>query len=156
MVVIKDGEDAGGSADSGRPRHPFLPRRTLVALKKAKKEGKQILTDEQYWYLVGLVYRPYDFADQEATSDLTIRKYRDFWEFQVDGGFIRNLSLSVFFAFVPDRNEVVVLMVYERDEGKSIPPYIYYLLEDRFEDYLREATQGASVYTRRDSDSHNN
>jgi hypothetical protein len=149
MVVFNDGEDPGGFGGYGQPRRSGLPPRTLVALKKSKKEARNILTDEQYWDLVGYIRRLYDFGDASATSDLDIRPFRHFWEFRVMGGFIRNINLRIYFAYLEESNEIVILMAYKKEEDRRVSPHIYPILEDRLEDYLLGSNRGVSFYPRR-------
>jgi hypothetical protein len=120
--------------------------RCVVALAKAKREGWDILTPEQYWETVGLIRRLEDFGDPVATADLDIKPFRDFYELRVKGGFVRNINLRIYFAFVEERNEVVVLMAYKKEEDRRVSPHIYITLEDRLEDYLNGAVQGVSVF----------
>ncbi|HJT76407.1 MAG TPA: hypothetical protein VJ739_04325 [Gemmataceae bacterium] len=148
VVVRKDGGEAGwpdgpeGLSDEG------LLRRSVVALAKPKKEAKRILTDEQYWDLTGLVKRLEEFGNQQAMSDLDIRPFRQFWELRVKGGFIRNLNLRVYFAYLEEQNEVVILMAYKKEEDRRVSPHIHTILEDRLEDYLLGLARGASVHLR--------
>jgi hypothetical protein len=149
MVVRTDDGEADGL---GNPSHKARPPRAVVALVKPKKEARQILTDEQYWDLVGYVKRLHEFGNKAATSDLDIKPFRNFWEFRVKGGFIRNVNLRVYFAYLEGRNEIVILMVYKKEEDRRVSPHVHTILEDRLEDYLLGSAQGASVYPRRRSE----
>jgi hypothetical protein len=149
MVVRRD---EGGGGDERWPRKPHrdnLPLRTIVALAKPKKEARQMLTDEQYWDLVGYIKRLYDFGNPKATSDLQIRRLEEFWELRVKGGFIRNINLRIYFAYLQERNEIVILMSYKKEEDHQVSSHIRIILEDRLEDYLLGLSQGASVYPHR-------
>lgn len=94
-----------------------------------------------------LVKRLADFGDRQATSDLDIRPFGDFWELRLKGGFIR-INLRIYFAFVSDRNEVVVLKVYKKEEDRRTCPAVMLTLEDRLEDYLDGKHVGISTYRR--------
>ena len=141
-----DGMGKGGNLNplDGQQKPP----RKVVALARAKKEAKLILTDEQYWDLVGLIERLYDYGDASATQDLDIKPFRKFHEFRVKGGFIRNINLRIYFAYVASRNEIVILMAYKKEEDRRVSPHIHILLDDRLEDYLLGSRRGMSVYPR--------
>jgi hypothetical protein len=150
MVVERDAGGDGGSASGKRSHSDEGGRpRKLVALARAKKEARHLLTEEQYWDLVGYVRRLIDFGDVKATSDLDIKPFAGFWELRLKGGFIRKINLRVYFAYVKERNEVVILMVYKKEEDRRVSPHIPILLEDRLEDYLLGAAHGISVHKRR-------
>jgi hypothetical protein len=80
---------------------------------------------------------------------MDIRPLGAFWELRLKGGFIRNINLRVYFAYVEKRNEVVILMVYKKEEDRRVSPHIPIILEDRLEDYLLGAAHGISVHERR-------
>jgi hypothetical protein len=153
MAVGRGSEEAGGSGNPRRPNDEGVPDRTVVALARAKKEARDQLTEEQYWELVCLVYRLRDFGNRDAIQDLDIRQLGEYWELRIKGGFIRNINLRVYFAFVEDRNEIVVLMTYKKEEDRRVSPHIIIILEDRLEDYLLGSTEGVSTYPRRNAQS---
>jgi hypothetical protein len=148
MAIGHCGDSENGSDDSGQTDDEQRPPRKLVVLAKAKKEGRRLLTEQQYWDMVGYVERLCEFGDRTATADLDIKPFRKFWEFRVKGGFIRNINLRIYFAYIEDRNEVVILMTYKKEAEGIVPPHIHILLEDRLEDYLLGSNQGVSVYSR--------
>src|SRR5262245_56218144 len=112
-MAADNGESDASRSSRGTPGNVKPPRRVVVVA-KAKSEGREILTEEQYWDLVGYVKRLFDFGDRAKTADLDIRAIGDFFELRVKGGFIRRINLRVYFAFVAERNEVVVLMTYKK------------------------------------------
>jgi len=153
-MAIRQDERGEGADRWPQTKHRRTPQRTIVALKKSKKEARQILTDEQYWDLVGYAKRLYEFGDRKATADLDIRPLQEFWEFRVKGGFIRNVNLRVYFAYLQERNEIVILMAYKKEEDGQVSPHIPILLEDRLEDYLQGSSRGASIYRQRHGQHH--
>jgi hypothetical protein len=146
-MVPSEGRDGVGRSprldgDCSKPRK-------VVALAKAKKECWEICTEEQYWDTVGFVQMLIDFGDPKATDVLDIRPFRQFWELRLKGGFIKNINLRIYFAYVSDSNEIVILMAYKKEEDRRVSPHIYITLEDRLEDYLLGSSHGVSVYPKR-------
>ncbi len=128
--MVPGGGDGGG--------HP------VVALRIAKREGRKILTEFQYASVVEIIKRLADFGNREATADLDIQPFGDFWELRLKGGFLRKLNLRIYFAF---QGEVIVLMAYKKEEDRQVSPHVMVTLEDRLEDYLSGAlSSGISVY----------
>lgn len=137
----------GDGAECPLPDDDPEPR-TVVALREPKDEAKALLNDVQYWEAVCIVKRLSDFGDRQATSDLSIKPFGDFWELRLKGGFVKNLNLRIYFAFIADRNEVVVLKTYKKEEDRRTCPAIMDTLEDRLEDYLDGHRAGVSTYRR--------
>jgi hypothetical protein len=133
------------------PRHSgdgqFEPR-TVVAISESKDEANAILDEVQYWEAVQLVKRLDGFGNPKETSDLSIRQFGDFWELRLKGGFFKRINLRIYFAHVAERNEIVVLMAYKKEEDRRTCPSIKYTLEDRLEDYLNGKRTGISTYQR--------
>jgi len=141
MAGSRGGEGGQSNSEDGGGRS-----RRVVALAKAKREGSDILTPEQYWETVGLIRRLVDFGEPAETVDLDIKPFGEFFELRVKGGFVRRINLRVYFAFIEERNEVVILMTYKKEEDRRVSPHIRITLEDRLEDYLAGPVQGASVF----------
>lgn len=118
--------------DADGPREPC----TVVVLDWAKFEGLKILTEREYWYVVPFVRRLSEFGDLKSTADLDIKQINDFWELRLKGGFLGRKNIRIYFAFVAERHEVVVLMTYKKEEDRRVSPSILITLEDRLDDYL--------------------
>ncbi len=145
--MSKHGNAAGEAAGSSSPEPEFSPC-TVVALAESKDEARDMFTETQYWEAVLLVKRLTDFGDRNATADLEIRPFGDFYELCLKGGFVKKLNVRIYFAFVSDLHEVVVLKTYKKEEDRRTCPSIMYTLEDRLEDYLDGKRAGISVYRR--------
>jgi hypothetical protein len=121
---------------------------TVVALDWAKDEGRRILTNEQYWHVVRYIKRLVEFGDKSAMSDLSISQLGSgFWALKLKGRILKKINLRIYFAHVPERNEIVVLMAYKKEEDRRVCPAVKYLLEDRLEDYLAGRTERASYFS---------
>jgi hypothetical protein len=125
-ISFMSDEDADG------PREPC----PVVVLDWAKLDGRRILTEREYWYVVPFVQRLGEFGDLMATADLDLKQIGDFWELRLKGGFLGKKNIRVYFAFVRKRREVVVLMTYKKEEDRRVSPSILITLDDRLDDYL--------------------
>lgn len=123
----------------------------VVAILVAKKEAKSILTEIQYAQCISLVKRLCEFGDRHAMADLDIRQFGDFWELRLKGGFLKKINLRIYFAdLLSDRDEIVVLKTYKKEEDGATSPHVRITLEDRLEDYRTGALQkGVSVYRKK-------
>lgn len=127
-------------------------RQTVVALAWAKDEAKEVLNEDQYATAVEIVKRLADFGNTDATSDLDIAPFGDYWELKLKGGFLRRINFRIYFAHLPDRTEVVILKSYKKEEDRRVSPHIMYTLDDRLEHYLAGNCVGTSTFTPGDSD----
>lgn len=123
---------------------------TVVALAEPKAEARRILDEVQYCESVAIVKRLSEFGNPSAVSDLSIRKFGDFWELRLKGGFLKRVNLRIYFAYVAERREVVILKAYKKEEDRRVCPSVRHTLEDRLEDYLAGKVQDVSRYKRRD------
>ena len=86
--------------------------------------------------MVPFVRRLVEWGDRKATSDLDVKQCGDFWELRLKGGFLGKINLRIYFAFISERREIVVLMTYKKEEDRRVSPSVSITLEDRLEDYL--------------------
>jgi len=140
---MKSDRPGSESADEDLPK-PLS--RTVIALAEPKAEARKLLDEMQYWEATKIVKRLAEFGDRQATADLSIRQFGDFWELRLMGGFVKRLNIRVYFAYVAERNEIVVLMTYKKEEDRRTCPSIKHTLEDRLEDYLEGKRTGISTY----------
>jgi hypothetical protein len=154
-----DRRQRNSKADSGHNRGGFEEGKCseddndktsrVVALALAKAEGYDILTEFQYLLVVGLVQRLCDFGNKEATADLDIAPFGDFWELKLKGGFLKKINLRIYFAHIPSRKEIVILKAYKKEEDRRVSPHVIVTVEDRFEDYVAgRMGKGLSTYER--------
>jgi hypothetical protein len=143
----KDGNESGDGDGSGEDSGEGLGGRkpTIVVLGASKAEARAILSDSQYWYAVGLVKRLVDFGNKAATTDLRIGPFKKFWSLKLKGGMLKKINLRIYFAFVQEKNEIVVLMTYKKEEMRRVSPHVAITLEDRLEDYLAGILHGVST-----------
>lgn len=144
-------EDAGGCQQGGADGTDAWLGNLVVALAEPKSEARNILTEIQYWETVQLVKRLAGFGNPAETADLSIRKFDEFWELRLKGGFLKRINLRIYFAYVAERGEVVVLMAYKKEEDRRTCPSVKLTLEDRLEDYLAGKRTGISTYRPSDS-----
>lgn len=97
---------------------------TVVVLSVANAEGRDFLTDVQYLHAVDLVRQLVGFGVQRFETSLTIEKIQDFWELKDKGGVLGKINLRVYFAHVVDRNEIVVLSAYKKEDNGKAPGHI--------------------------------
>lgn len=145
------GDDAGNGQQNGADGASAGLGNLVVALGEPKSEARSMLTENQYWESVQLVKRLAGFGNPAETADLSIRKFGEFWELRLKGGFLKRINLRIYFAYVAERREVVVLMAYKKEEDRRTCPSVKLTLEDRLEDYLDGKRTGISTYRREDS-----
>ncbi|HAH47940.1 hypothetical protein [Gimesia sp.] len=109
--------------------HPFAIKE---ATKKLKNRGKRK-------HLLDLVDRLKHFGDQRELHDLRIQKVGSFYALKLKGGLLGKINLRIYFAHLLDRNEIVVLKVYKKEEENQIPRHIVLTVENRLEEYLEES-----------------
>ena|SRR5436190_6875893 len=145
MSKRRESKGAGPSGEEAR-------RRRVVVLKRSKDEGKKILSNLQYACVVEVVKRIGDFDDHEEAWDLDIRRFGDFYELRMKGSFLGKINLRVYFAYLKDRDEVLVLKTYKKEQEDQTPPYIMETLKDRCEQYISGGLRvGLSVHQKRES-----
>lgn len=120
----------------------------VIVLKEAKDEGRRILTDEQYWYVVGIERRLTEFGDKKAMSDLRISQFGNFWALKLKGGMLKRINLRIYFSHQPKLREVIVLKTYKKEDDRRVYPGLEDTLEDRLEDYLAGKNERVSVHRR--------
>jgi hypothetical protein len=149
------GGPRAASDEAGNPSDPasydggdWRPSKVVV-IKAAKAEGREILVDMQYAYVVDIVKRLSDFGNKAALADLRISQFGEFWALKLKGSFLGKINLRIYFGHSPHRGEVVVLKTYKKEEDRQVSPHVRITLEDRMEDYLAGERIGVSVYERR-------
>jgi hypothetical protein len=137
----------------GRRRRPRQAagaptRRQVVAvIAVAKKEGRSFLSPAQYLHVTDLVKQLTGFGVRQFESNLRIEPLGDFWELKDKGGVLRRLNVRVYFAHVDQRNEIVVLSTYKKEDDGPAPAHIIYRLKNRLRLYLDgELTEGVTYF----------
>lgn len=136
-------ESDGSSSDGQR-----ADSLAVVVLRAPKKEGHEILNDFQYWHVAKVIMRLADFGDKAAIADLRINPFGKYWALKLKGGVLKKVNLRVYFAFLGDRREIVILKTYKKEEEGQAPPHIEITLDDRLEDYLAGERQGITQFRR--------
>src|SRR6185295_9962565 len=127
----KSSGDDAGEGDPGDGEGGGHRPMTVVVLAIAKAEGRSLLNDVQYANAVDIVKRLADFGNKAATVDLRIGPMKQFWALKLKGGFLKKINLRIYFAVLSDRNEIVVLMTYKKEEDRRVSPHVPLTLEDR-------------------------
>ncbi len=118
MVAPREGDSQRIRFDAAVP----MPKKTVRVIGYAQKEGRTILkNDGKYQHIVDIEKRLVDFGNLEETCDLDIRSFHEFFELRERGGLLGNINLRVFFAHLPERNEIVILKTYKKERNDQTP-----------------------------------
>jgi hypothetical protein len=143
----KDASDDHNTSSDETSRN--IKWQTVVVLSVAKAEGRDFLTEVQYLHIVDLIKQLVGFGAKQFKTALTIEKIQEFWELKDKGGVLRKLNVRVYFAHVVERNEIVVLSTYKKEDDGKAPAHILVRLRNRLRAYLAgELAAGKSIYTR--------
>ena len=109
----------------------------IVVLRTAIKEAKAFLQNGgAYLHVVQIVRRLVHFGDPEELWDLRIKPIEDFHELCLKGNMLGKTNCRIYFKFLPERGEILILKAYKKDEEGKTPRFIVINLEDRLSDYL--------------------
>ncbi len=104
----------------------------VVTLRTAIKEAKSFLQNGgTYWYVVEIVRRLVFFGDPEELWDLRIKPIGEFHELCLKGNMLGKINCRVYFKFIAERKEVLILKTYKKEEDGKTPRFIIINLEDR-------------------------
>lgn len=111
-------------------------RQTVVVLEAAKKEGRAFLTPGQYEHIVQLEQELVEFGSSKLRPDLDIRQLEGtLWELRDKGGVLGKKNVRVYFAFLSERHEIVVLSTYKKEDDGPLPRHIVIRVKNRLRHY---------------------
>ena len=119
----------------------------VVVLRKAKKEGHEFLNPGQYEHMTGVIKRLVDFNSPMEITDLRIEPIESFYELKDKGGLLGKINVRIYFAYVPDEGNIVVLKAYKKEEEGKVPRHVVITVLARLRSYLKDgACAGATIY----------
>lgn len=138
------------AAERGEAESDDVQWQTVVVLAVAKAEGHDFLTPAQYLHVVDLAKQLVGFGARRFDSALTIAKLQEFWELKDKGGVLGRLNVRVYFKYEVDRNEIIVLSTYKKEDDGKAPSHILLRLRNRLRAYLNgELQEGRTIYEKK-------
>ena len=110
----------------------------VVPLLAAIKDAKDFLNAGQYLHLTDIVKRLADWENREEISDLRVEPIQGMWELQEKGGILGRINVRVYFAYLKQRREVVVLGAFKKECEGQTPGYVLLRVRNRLRIYLEE------------------
>jgi hypothetical protein len=110
---------------------------TVVVVGIAAKEGSGELSDGQYLHVKDLLKQLVGFGRREFESQLRIEKFGEFWELKEKGGVLGKKDIRVYFKEHVEKNEIVILSTYKKEDDGQVPGYIRIRLKSRWRMYLK-------------------
>jgi carbon storage regulator CsrA len=114
------------------------PKTRLVPLKVAIKDGRGFLSAGQYLHVADIVRRLADWNNPEEIKDLRIEPIQGLWELKEKGGILGRINVRVVFAYLKDRDEIVVLGAFKKENEGQTPKHIIIRMHNRLRVYLEE------------------
>lgn len=110
----------------------------VVRMRKFRESCLEFLNDGQFLELSDLVDRLENFERKRQITDLDIVSEGTVYKLTHTGTSLGNIIAEVFFAYLPDRREIVVLGAEQWRDGVAIARRAE-RMEDRLKHYLRIA-----------------
>ncbi len=108
-----------------------VERWTLAYLDVAAKEGAKILDRTQYAHIVQQVELLAREAIPGRATFADVRPIEEFLELREKGGVLGKTNLRVYFAVVPERDMLLVLGCYKKEDEGQLPVHIKVRIKNR-------------------------
>jgi hypothetical protein len=93
-------------------------------------------TKGQYLHVSDFVCQLVGFGSRRYDPTLRIAPIEEFWELKEKGSVLGRINLRLYFAYLSDRNEVVILHAYKKEDDGATPKYVLIRVRNRLRMYL--------------------
>ncbi|MGD2095264.1 MAG: hypothetical protein PVH77_09690 [Phycisphaerales bacterium] len=107
------------------------PKWKLGYLEVAGKEGRKLLSKEQYAHAVQLV-EDLAYEDNPTKSETQdVRDIDEFYELRDKGGILGRINLRIYFTLFEKRKLIFVLMTYKKEDDGQVPRHVVIRVRNR-------------------------